>query len=141
MFFKGAFTIKNLPTPFSVWDEYPEISVKFYNGTGGPQRSKDTYLFEGSVTVNFSPSAVTNFGTIFSKQLYEEHSGAIIDPEDLEQPWDSTGSPLKLVTTLDLYFVPTVDIFNQSYVEIQVPRSIALPMNVETGVVNSEMRA
>ena len=35
MFYSGSFIIKNLPTPYSVRDDYPPLELRFYNGTGG----------------------------------------------------------------------------------------------------------
>lgn len=49
MFYSGAFTIKNLPTPYQVWESYPDIMVQWYNGTGGSNFDQDTYMFNMTV--------------------------------------------------------------------------------------------
>ena len=48
-FYKGSFTIKNLPTPFVVKDYYPPIEVNFFNGTGADQYVGDVFMFGAKV--------------------------------------------------------------------------------------------
>ena len=66
-----------------------------------------------NVQPTFRPAEITSFGTELSKKLYSE-TGQL--------------AKAKLVNAIDLYFTPTVDIFNKSFIEIQFPKEIKLPL-------------
>ena len=115
MFYKGAFIIKNLPTPYVVRDDYPPIEINWFQGNGGNDWREDKFMMTTEVTAQFVPAPITNFGTELTR---------VVHPE---------GEPdAKVVNALDIYFTPSVAIFNNSYVEIEFPGEITLPSSIET---------
>ena len=115
MFNKGSFIVKNLPTPFSVRGDLPPIEVSFYNGTGGENYRDDEYMMYATVMPSFIPAQIDNFGTIFSEALF---------------PQEAELSEQTLVNVIDLYFTPTVAIWNCSSIEILFPKEISLPVSI-----------
>ena len=65
-----------------------------------------------TVYVTFSPAPVNNFGSILSKGMFSESMYSVVEVET-EMPDDAMPTDI-----VDLYFTPSVAIFNQSYVEI-----------------------
>ena len=130
MFYKVAFTLKNLPTPYAVKDKYPPISVKFYNGTGGQNYVSDKFMFEKDVTPTFSAAPITSFGTIFSKVLFSTETQKSLSPYDTETIATLNPASLEHVTAIDMYFTPSVAIFNCSYIEYKFPTEVILPTKI-----------
>lgn len=116
MFYRGAFTIRNLPTPYAVWDEYPPLKIVFYEGSGGEEYYEDTLIASTTADVKFSAAPVINFGTVLSKALFSKSLQRVVEPGQQTEILD----PVEYTPTnvVDLYFTPSIAIFNQSYIEI-----------------------
>lgn len=95
--------------------DLPPIEIKFYNGTGGEDFRFDEYMMNATVTPEFLPAGIDNFGTEFSRVMF---------------PRDAALSEQTLVDAVEIYFTPTVAMFNCSTVEIQFPREITLPLSL-----------
>ena len=106
-FFAIAFTIKNLPTPFFVKDEYPLIKMGIYNGSA--EGWGDLMSFT-NFTVKTSPAPVNDIGVLFKEEIIAD-----IDPTNP-------------TTVIDTFFVPSQEMFNGTYFEIIYPPEIVLPL-------------
>lgn len=58
LFYSGAFTIKNLPTPYHVPKDPPPINVIFINGT---QQAAGDVLFAGDFYAEIQPAPINHF--------------------------------------------------------------------------------
>ena len=137
MFYAGAFTIKNLPTPYSVWPEYPPIKINFYNGTGGIGYSGDKFMYDALAYPKISTAPITRFGIDLTKVLFSSETGKTVHPyyDDDDEDDDFDGpvlDPAKIqhVNALDIYFTPSVAIFNCSIIEYSIPKEITLPTKI-----------
>lgn len=105
-FFAISFTIRNMPTPFWVKDNYPLIKMAIYNGTG---LGLGTMMSYTNFTVQMTPGEIFDLGVVFKNEIVPS-----IDPV----------KPIKVV---DTYFRPSQQVFNDSYFIVEYPEQILLP--------------
>ena len=62
-FYHGSFALLNLPTPYFLKDEYPGITLEWYQGNGGRENDNDINLqMSETFYPNFTTSDIGNFG-------------------------------------------------------------------------------
>lgn len=65
-YFAIAFTIRNLPTPLWVKDDYPLIKMTIYNGTG---LGLGTMISHTNFTVKMNPGEIDDLGVVFKNEI------------------------------------------------------------------------